>query len=132
MHGPQVLAMPPTRLSADRSLLVDSSTSEIARHDAMRAIPRERLSLEDRAKVDAVLANVSVFRRLPTKVIDCDPDMYLFLVRHPDVVVNIWELFRISRLQFRQTAEDQFRVVEPAGTKASVELIYQSRGTHLI
>ena len=58
--------------------------------------------------------------------------MYLFLVRHPDVVVNIWELFRISRLQFRQTGEKRFQVVEPAGTTASVEYLYRSHDTHVI
>ena len=34
-------------------------------------------------KVDAVLANVALFRRMPVRVIPCDPDLYLFLVRHP-------------------------------------------------
>jgi hypothetical protein len=58
--------------------------------------------------------------------------MYLFLVRHPDVVVNIWELFRISRLQFRQTGNERFQVVEPAGTTASVEYLYRSHDTHVI
>ena len=54
---------------------------------------------ENSARRNSVLSNVSVFRRLPTKVMDCDPDMYLFLVRHPDVVVDIWELMKLSRMQ---------------------------------
>ena len=110
----------------------EASTSDAACRDALRSIPLDKLSSEDRAKFNSVLDNVSVFRRLPTKVIDCDPTMYLFLVRHPDVVVNIWELFKISRLQFRQTGENQFRVVEPLGTTASVEFIYRSHDTHVI
>jgi hypothetical protein len=128
---PAVALSPGTPLAAHSSL-TEANTSDAACRDAMHAIPLDRLSPQDRAKVKSVLANVSVFRRLPTKVIDCDPDMYLFLVRHPDVVVNIWELFKISRLQFRQTGDDQFRVVEPLGTTASIEFIYQSHDTHVI
>jgi hypothetical protein len=125
-------AAPPGPPFAARSSLTEASTSDAARRDAIRSIPLDRLSREDRAKVDSVLANVSVFRRLPVKVIDCDPDMYLFLVRHPDVVVNIWEVFKISRLQFRQTADSRFQIVEPAGTTASVEFVFRSHDTHVI
>jgi len=130
------LASPAEALPPEMPLAQSSSaaanTSEAACRDALRSIPLEKLSPENRAKVKSVLSNVSVFRRLPTKVIDCDPDMYLFLVRHPDVVVNIWELFKISRLQFQQTGEEQFRVIEPLGTTASVNFIYRSHDTHVI
>jgi hypothetical protein len=135
LHGGSLqpaAASPPGPPFAAHSSLTEANTSEAARRDAVRSIPLDKLSREDRAKVDSVLANVSVFRRLPVKVIDCDPDMYLFLVRHPDVVVNIWELFKISRLQFRQTGESRFQVVEPAGTTASVEFVFRSHDTHVI
>jgi hypothetical protein len=125
-------AAPPDGPVGGRSSALGANTSEAARRDAMRSIPFDKLSRENRAKVDSVLANVSVFRRLPTKVVDCDPDMYLFLVRHPDVVVNIWEVLKVSRLQFRQTGDGQYKVVEPAGTTASVEFIYRSHDTHVI
>ena len=125
-------ALPPGTPLAAHSSLLAANTSEAARRDALRSIPFDRLSREGRAKVDSVLANVSVFRRLPIKVVDCDPDMYLFLVRHPDVVVNIWELLKISRIQFRQTGDERFRVIEPAGTTASIEFVYRSHNTHVI
>ena len=108
------------------------STSKAARQDAIRSIPLEKLAADDRAKVESVLSDVSIFRRMPTKVIDCDPDMYLFLVRHPDVVVNIWELLKISRLQLRQTDENLFQVVEPAGTVAQFSYVYRSHDTHVL
>lgn len=111
---------------------LEPNTSNAARRDAIRSIPFDKLSAVDRAKVKSVLSNVSVFRRLPTKVIDCDPDMYLFLVRQPDVVVNIWELFKMSRLQFRQTGNRRFHIVEPGGTTASVEFLYRSHDLQIV
>ncbi len=109
-----------------------ASTSEATRRDATRAIPLDKLLPDDRAKVGAVLSNVSVFRRLPTKVIDCDPDLYLFLLRHPDIVINIWEIMKVSQLELRQIDENQFRLSEPAGTMAQFAFVYRSHDTHVL
>jgi hypothetical protein len=79
-----------------------------------------------------VISNIAVFRRLPVRVIDCDPNLYLFLVRHPDVVVNIWEVLKISKLQLEQTGPDTFQVAEADGTVATLEYIYRSYDTHLV
>ena len=125
-------ASPPSSPQAGRAASLEATTSAAARRDALRSIPLDKLSDEDRAKVDSVLSNISVFRRMPTRVVDCDPDLYLFLVRHPDVVVNIWEVFRISRLKLREIGDGQFRVAETAGATATFEFVYQSRDLHVL
>jgi len=66
-----------------------ADTSRAAQQSALGSIPIEKLDPAARSKVAAVLANVTVFRRLPIRVVDCDPNLYLFLIRHPDVVVGI-------------------------------------------
>lgn len=115
-----------------RKSLAAADTSNNARLEALKSIPLGKLDPADRAKVVSVLSNVSVFRRMPLKVIDCDPDMYLFLVRHPDVVVNIWELLKISNLRMRQTGEGRFTLSEPVGATISMEFVHQSHDTHVI
>jgi len=107
-------------------------TSSAARQSAIQSIPFERLDADARAKVRAVLSDASLFRRMPVKVVDCNPDLYLFLVQHPDVVVNIWEVLRISQLQLRHVEARRYQVVEPAGTEGTVEFLYDSHDTHLI
>jgi len=109
-----------------------ATTSLAARQDAIRSIPLAKMNAQAQAKVNAVLSNVTVFRRLPVRVIDCDPDLYLFLVRHPDVVVNIWETLKLSQLQVRQTGADTFRMVDGDGTTANFEYIYRSHDTHIV
>jgi hypothetical protein len=109
-----------------------ASTSEATRREATRAIPLDKLLPEDRAKVESVLSNVTIFRRLPTKVVDCDPDLYLFLVRHPDIVINIWEIMRVSQLQLRQIDENQFQLSEPGGTMAQFAFVYRNHDTHVL
>jgi len=109
-----------------------ASTSDAARRDAVQSIPLEKLAPDDRAKVESVLSNVSIFRRLPVKVVDCDPDLYLFLIRHPDVVVNIWEIMKVSQLLVRQIDENQFQLSEPGDTTAQLAFVYRSHDTHVL
>lgn len=111
---------------------LQATESPAARQNAIQSIPFDKLDADARAKVKGVLSNVTVFRRLPIRAVNCDPDLYLFLVRHPDVVVNIWEVLGIGQLQLRQTAIDTYRVVETEGTSATVEMLYHTNNTHVI
>ncbi len=115
-----------------RLIAFQGTTSAAAQRDAVRGIPLERLGAADRDKVESVLANVSLFRRMPVRRIECEPELCLFLVRHPDVVVNIWELMRVSELQMEQIGARRFRITEADGTVADAEVLYSSRDTHLV
>jgi len=108
-----------------------ATSSQEACQDALQSIPLEKLDPEALAKVRSVLSNVTVFRRMPVQVVDCDPDLYLFLVRHPDVVVGIWQALKLSRLQLRQTGPNSFQVTEPDGSTAWFEYLYRSHDTHI-
>ena len=109
-----------------------ADTSMAARQNAVRSIPFTQLDDMAKAKVRSVLSDVTVFRRMPVQVIDCDPDLYLFLVRHPDVVVNIWEVLKLGNVKLRQTGNDTYRVVEAIGTLANMEFLYSSPETHVV
>jgi hypothetical protein len=111
---------------------LQGTASPAARQDAIQAIPFEKLDAAGRTKVSSVLSNITVFRRLPTRVVGCDPDFHLFLVRHPDVVVNIWEVLGLAQLKLRQTGPTTYDVVESEGTKASMEFLYRSQDLHVV
>ena len=102
------------------------------RKSAVQSIPFDKLDADSREKVNSVLSNVSIYRRLPVRMVNCDPDLYLFLVRHPDVVVNIWEILGVSQLQLRQIDIDTFRIVESEGTAATLEYLYHSRDMQIV
>jgi len=116
----------------DASDPLQGHSSESVRLSAIQALPVDKLDTQGRAKVHAVLSNVTIFRRMPVRVVDCDPDLYLFLMRHPDVVVNIWNTLKISQLQLKQTGPGEFRLKEIAGITADLEYLYSSHDTHLI
>ncbi len=129
LTGSFASAAAPTAVSPETT---QGASSTAVRNSAVQSIPFNRLDADSREKVNSVLSNVSIYRRLPVRMVNCDPDLYLFLVRHPDVVVNIWEILGISQLQLRQTDIDTFRIVEAEGTSATLEYLYHSSEMQIV
>lgn len=109
-----------------------ATTSRAAKESAIRSIPLEKLDEKDRKKISALLSGSHIFRRMPIYVGPCDPQMYLFLVRHPDVVVGIWEELGITKLRMKQIGPLKYQTQESNGTVGTSEFIYRDNGTHLI
>ena len=109
-----------------------ASISRASRDDAISSIPFEQLTPEGRAKVSAVLEKTSVFRRLPTQVIQCDPELFLFIIDHPDIVANIWQLLGIEKVVLTPTGLDTFRANDGAGTTGDVEFLHRRHDLHII
>ena len=105
-----------------------ASSSRAAAGEAARAIPWQQLSRSDRATVRSVVADASIYRRLPTRVIDCDPDMFTFLLRHPEVVVDTWRLMGVSRVSLSRLSEGAYRGTDGAGTTGQVRVVYADWG----
>lgn len=110
----------------------DAQTSRVARLDAVRSIPFDKLDANTNAKIRRVVNKPSIYRRMPLRVINCDPNMYLFLVRHPEVVVNIWKVMGISKVELARTGPDTFRATDGAGTLGNLEFCYSDHDTHII
>jgi len=108
-----------------------ATTSRAARQDAIKSIPLDQLDTEAQAKVSSVLSDLSVFRRMPIRVIDCDPELYLFLLRRPNVVVNIWEVLKIGSLNVQQVEAGKFELTEKTGTRCTVEFLHRSHDMHV-
>mgnify|MGYP006969344100 FL=1 len=92
----------------------------------------DKLDAKDRQQIQATLGQTSIFRRLPVQVAECDPELYLFLVRHPEVVVNIWEVMQISNVALQRTGPDTFRATDGAGTLCEVKYCYSDHETQVI
>ena len=109
-----------------------ATSSRVARDEAIRSVPYEKIAPEMSEKVRSAVTHASIYRRLPIQVTDCDPDLYLFLVRHPEVVVNIWEVMKISNVALSRTGADTFRASDGAGTLCEVKFCYGDHDTHVI
>ncbi len=109
-----------------------ADTSEVARESAIQSIPFERLTKSDRQRVLGVLSGKPIFRRMPVHVCQCDPELYHFLVQHPDLVVGIWEELDITELRMRQIEPGRFATRDGDGTVGTVEMLYQDSETSIV
>lgn len=111
---------------------VSGTSSREAREDAIRTIPYRQLDADARRKVDAVLDNVTVFRRMPVQIMSCDPDFYLFMIHHPDVMVDLWKALGISNLTLVRTGPNTFHGRDTEGSTTDIQFLYSSPELHLI
>lgn len=99
--------------------------------ETVAKIPFNELNPEARAKINSVLDKPSFSRRLPAESIPCDHDLFLFLVRHPEVLVNIWDVMQITRVELLRVADFEFRGNDGAGTTCQSELVYGTPNLHI-
>ena len=74
------------------------STSRSAREEAQREIPLASLQEPLRSKIQQIVTRPTIYRRMPIEVVPCDPDLYVFLVRYPEIVVNMWQLMGVTKV----------------------------------
>ena len=109
-----------------------ATTSRSARENAIDSIPFESLTPEARQRISRVISKPSMYRRMPMNVVSCDPKMYQFLVRHPEVIVNIWQLMGITKVSCKRMGPFTMDAADGVGTVTTVELVYGDKDTHII
>jgi hypothetical protein len=106
----------------------DPTSSRAARDEAIRAIPWRALGPDDRRSAQFVVKNTSIYRRLPTRVIDCDPEMFNFLFQHPEVVIDVWRVMGISQVSLEKLPSGAYRGTDGAGTTGVVRFLHMNFG----
>src|SRR6185369_4103385 len=120
--GALAAAVAPPR--SDASPISDADTSDQARDQAIQSLPLDELTAETRRKLMAVCERPTLFRRLPQQSMSCDPTLHVFLIRNPEVVVNIWELMEVAHMTADRQGPFFWKGSDGAGTICDVELVY--------
>jgi len=111
--------------------LTTGSSSRKLRQEVVKQIPWAQLNVETKAKIADVVDKPNMYRSLPRMAIQIDPDYLHFLIRHPEVVVNIWELMGITDMKAKRIAPYRLQTDDGAGTTSEMELVYGSNDTHI-
>ncbi len=111
--------------------LSSGTNSRQAKKQAINSIPYNQLTPETRQKIATVVDNPSIYRRLPITAVDVDPDMFLFLVRYPEVIVNIWEIMGVTQMKVDRTGPFTLNSDDGAGAISDVELVYGTNDKHI-
>ena len=101
------------------------------RQQALAAIPFDQLNPQTAQKIRAVVQGASVYRRLPVTEIQSDPDLYLFLVRYPEVVCDIWRMMGVSTMTAKRTGQYTLSANDGSGTTSEVDLVYGTPNLHI-
>lgn len=73
-----------------------------------------------------------MYRRLPVEIITCEKELYDFMTYHPDTMINIWQLMKVSKMELQEFAPERFHLKDQAGTECVVEVIHRSNDMLLI
>jgi hypothetical protein len=114
------------------SPLSEPDTSPQAREQAIQTLPLSELTAEARRKLMAVCERPSIYRRLPAISFPCDPLLHLFLIRNPEVVVNIWQLMGVASMSAQRLGPYLWKGSDGAGTTCEVELVYGTDELHVL
>lgn len=102
------------------------ATNRQAQDEAVQAIAFNRISPEYRQAVREVLADTSIFRRMPTQVVDCNPDLFSFMSQNPEVLVQIWKELGITKVSLERLSDNAFRLADGAGTTGKLTIVEQT------
>ncbi len=116
---------------ADDEPVPEGVSTREARMQAIRGVPFDRLHPNISGEVREVLEKPSYFRRMPPQLIACDPKMFTFLVRRPEVMVNIWEVMGITKVKAQRTSPLSFMADDGVGTACKCDLIYSDDKLHI-
>lgn len=119
-------------MAQDVSRQFKATSSRAAKENAIRGIPFESLSRPAQQRLAAVIKKPTMFRRMPVSLIQCDPEMHRFAIRHPEVIVNIWQLMGITQVSAERTAPYILKCSDGVGTVTDIELVYGDADTHIL
>jgi hypothetical protein len=106
-----------------QSTASDGTSSRAAREEATRAIPWRQIAPNDRQTAQFMVKNASMYRQLPTRIIDCDPDLFTFLIQRPEVVIDIWRVMGISQVALNRLPDGSYQGTDGAGTTGAVRYL---------
>ncbi|WP_148073851.1 hypothetical protein [Bythopirellula goksoeyrii] len=104
----------------------EASTSSEAREAAVSAIPFAKIAVRYRGPMTKVIDDCTLYRRLPTQIVDCDPAMFTFMAQNPDALVEIWKQLGISRVSLERTGENTFSMADGVGTTGKLVIVEQT------
>ena len=107
-------------------VLSKGSSKRSAKKKALTSLPLNQLSPEKRAKANAVLRKISMYRELPMISLNANHDVYQFFLKNPEMAVEIWRVMGISKFQMWQVDEDTYGADAGDGSKGDVDVLHRT------
>lgn len=123
LHGQGLLS---SRSSGDDQHKTNGAASSQSGNDFV-SIPWDSLDIHATKRIRDVMDGKTFFRQMPRQLGYCDAEMYDFMISHPDVVVELWELLGVAHISLKETGPNKYLLKEGAATTSQVEVLYKSK-----
>lgn len=123
------LVLSPRSVAAQQAS--SGTSSRAAKQRTIDSLPYQQLTEQAKQNLNRVLKSPSFYRRLPATSIEADPEYLQFLIRHPEVIVNIWQLMGVTRMSCERTGPFSMKTNDGAGTISDLELMFGSQNLHI-
>jgi hypothetical protein len=107
------------------------SNSTTSREEALAAVPMNRLTPTAQKRIQAITSRPTLYRHLGQQSIECDTDLFLCVVRNPEILVGIWDLMEITTVKTQRLDAFQLRAIDGSGTDCTVDLVYGDPAIHV-
>ena len=125
---PASAAKPERNASRGSAFSVDQLTKATTDHESAlevnQQIPWNALSPEARQRTEKIISAYTFYRRLPMTGGYCNPEIYDFLVSHPEVVVGTWETGGFKQLSLTNNGGGRWTIRDTSGTHGEIEVVY--------
>ncbi len=109
------------------SNVANGTSNRSQRELAMKQVPWKVLSQREKSQVQSVVTKPTMYRHMPTRIVDCDLELYSLLLDHPELVVDIWGIMGISKLQVEKIGPTLYNMTDSTGTVGKVEVLYADK-----
>ena len=106
--------------------LASASTSRKSETEALQNIPWDAFDPQTRQAVENLLKTRSLYRRLPMAGGYCNPEVYDYLLTHPEIVVGIWRYLGYSQIDLQPVAPGYYQLSEETGTQARAKVLFHN------
>lgn len=133
---PPVPISPPAPSAADipspLTTVSRGSSSRAVRKEAEAGLPLNLMSPANRQRATAVVADVSLFRRMPTVQFEVEPSVYRYFTTYPEVAVSIWRVLGLSTFQLTPAGEDAYEADSGDGSTGTLDVLYRSANEQVV
>jgi hypothetical protein len=108
------------------------SSATSLRKQAAGDIPLHQVRDVDRERVQKILKETSLYRRLPTLTYEVEPEVHRFFVQQPDVAVSTWRAMEISKFELQEVKPNVYHADARDGSVGTIEVLYRTAEDTLI
>jgi len=98
----------------------------------LQTIPWQAFDKETREQIQTLTKSSTIFRRMPAQVFPCDPRLFSFMLENPELLVNIWEVMGISKVEMTRTGPNEYAAADGAGTTCTLRIVHRSPDMQIV